>query len=29
MDVGAFLAAGHYGPEHEALVSIVLQKPQS
>ena len=29
MDIGAFLAADHYGPEHEALVSIILQKPRS
>jgi hypothetical protein len=28
MDVGTFLAAEHYGPEHEALVSINLQKPR-
>jgi hypothetical protein len=29
MDFGAFLAADHYGPEHEALVSIILQTPRS
>ena len=28
MDVGTVLAADHYGPEHEALISIVLQKPR-
>jgi hypothetical protein len=29
MDVGAFLAADHYGPEHEALVSIIQKFPGS
>ena len=29
MTVGDFLAADHYGPEHRALVSIILQEPWS